>query len=67
MSRMELGYFLINHDPQVLNIATVMTIFYKIAAIIGFGFILVGYVGGKYIVLQVLAVLQIAFLGLLQL
>jgi hypothetical protein len=67
MSRLGQSYFLINHDSEVLSIATVMSVFYKIAAVIGFGFIFVGYIGGKYIVLQVLAVLQIAFLGLLQL
>jgi hypothetical protein len=44
-----------------------MTVLYKIASFIVFGFLLLGYIGGKYIALQMLSILQIAFLGLLQL
>jgi hypothetical protein len=36
------------------------------AAVCGMLFILVGFLGGKYIVLEVMAILQVTFLGMLQ-
>lgn len=42
-----------------------LVVFFNIASVIGFGFVVVGFVGGKYIVIEVMSILQLTYIGLL--